>query len=92
MNKKIAALLGSVALMSGVANIDLTETEAPQFWLVYDRYTAELATIGEVPSTLSQSAMRQIGGIVFSARLEARLDHGLALGVANSPHRAVAAA
>jgi hypothetical protein len=29
------------------ANMDLTDTEAPQFWPIYDRYTSELAAIND---------------------------------------------
>src|SRR3954469_1186800 len=31
----------------GAANMKLTDTEAQQFWPVYDQYTADLAKIGD---------------------------------------------
>src|SRR5271166_1784246 len=34
------------------ANMDLTDTEAQQFWPIYDRYTAELGTIADTKYAL----------------------------------------
>jgi hypothetical protein len=34
------------------ANMDLTDTEAERFWPIYDRYTAELATITDTKYAL----------------------------------------
>jgi hypothetical protein len=34
------------------ANMDLTDTEAQQFWPIYDRYTAELVTITDAKYAL----------------------------------------
>jgi hypothetical protein len=36
------------------ANLDLTDTEAQQFWPIYDRYTAELVTITDGKYALLQ--------------------------------------
>ncbi len=36
------------------ANMDLTDTEAQQFWPIYDRYTSELAAITDTKYTLLQ--------------------------------------
>jgi len=36
------------------ANMDLTETEAQQFWPIYDKYTSELAAITDTKYTLLQ--------------------------------------
>jgi hypothetical protein len=36
------------------ANMDLSETEAQQFWPIYDKYTSELAAITDTKYTLLQ--------------------------------------
>src|SRR5271168_2638059 len=40
------------------ANMDLTDTEAQQFWPIYDRYTAELAAIADTKYVLLKEYAR----------------------------------
>jgi hypothetical protein len=40
------------------ANMGLTDSEAQQFWPIYDQYTAELATITDSKYSLSKTMLR----------------------------------
>jgi Spy/CpxP family protein refolding chaperone len=45
------------------ANMDLTDTEAQQFWPIYDRYTSELAAITDTKYALLQAYVQNYGAL-----------------------------
>jgi Spy/CpxP family protein refolding chaperone len=45
------------------ANMDLTDTEAQQFWPIYDRYTSELAAITDTKYALLQAYVQNYSAL-----------------------------
>src|ERR1700738_52575 len=45
------------------ANMDLTDTEAEQFWPIYDKYTSELAAITDTKYALLQAYVQNYSAL-----------------------------